>query len=84
MLPAAAPGTAVRMIGASGTTAVLPITVADAVPLPTAVTARICTLYDVLSASDVPAPLICVITIGEAVEPVVRAFHVTPSSVEYS
>ena len=75
---------AVPIVGALGTVRGVAAVVAVAVPLPTALTARICTLYEVPFTHAAALPLTVVITIGEAVVPVARDLKLTPPSVEYS
>jgi hypothetical protein len=72
------------MIGALGALHVVPTFVADAVPLPTAVTARICTLYAVPLAKFTLVSLVSVSGNGDVVSTGDIAFHDDPPSVEYS
>jgi hypothetical protein len=75
-----------RFDGALGAAAGVPEISVDAMPLPTTLTARICTSYVVPFVKSVtPSVDSLVIVIGEAVvSPSVRASQVAPRSVEYS
>ena len=71
-------------VGAPGVVRGVAAVVEDAVPLPMALIARICTLYEVPFTNAAALPLTVVITIGDAVVPAARALNVDPPSVEYS
>jgi len=71
-------------VGAVGTVEGTAATVVDADPLPLEFTARIATVYAVPLTKAVAAVLTVVMTRGDSVVPVSRAFHVVPPFVEYS
>ena len=72
------------IVGALGVVRGVAAVVAVAAPLPMALIARICTLYEVPFTNAAALPLTVEIRIGEAVVPVKRDLKFTPPSVEYS
>ena len=78
------PAVPTTLVGASGTVRGVAAVVAVVAPLPMALIARICTLYEVPFTKAAALPLTVEIRIGEAVVPVKRDLKFTPPSVEYS